>query len=215
MKPAADVIAHAAKRHRAQRLHHHGPRHVIARALVLAQQEQQFTGPRKLRRVAEPATPGIEGLCELLVGLGQRPRIGCAAIVLPLRHLLEARHHLSRRLDDVQPVIAPGAADLGEHIDKSGPAPLRPGRIVGAAEEGLQVGRQPHTHGPPAGAGRRLHERHVDAVDVRTFFAVDLDGNKVIVQNLGHAVVLERLALHDVTPVAGGVADGKKDWLPR
>ena len=65
MEAAADVIAHAAQRHRAQRVRSHEERRLrrdTARDAprVLAQQEQQLGRPRKLRRVAEPAVAPIE-----------------------------------------------------------------------------------------------------------------------------------------------------------
>ena len=65
MKAAADVVAHAAERHRAQRLQHHVSRRSLSRSRVFAQQEQELARPRELRRVAEPAAPGIEGRREL------------------------------------------------------------------------------------------------------------------------------------------------------
>ena len=65
MEAAADVIAHPAERHRAQRARApcRAPR--LAGPRVLAQQEQQLGRPRKLRRVAEAAVARIERLPEL------------------------------------------------------------------------------------------------------------------------------------------------------
>ena len=58
-----------------------------------------------------------------------------------------------------------------------------------------------------------LHGLHVDAVDVGALLTVDLDGDEEFVHFAGDGVVLERFALHDVAPVAGGVADGDEDGL--
>ena len=71
MEAAADVIAHAAERHRAQRVGDHEQRRLRREPArlaprVLAQQEQQLGRPRKLRRVAEAAAPAIERHLELL-----------------------------------------------------------------------------------------------------------------------------------------------------
>ena len=82
---------------------------------------------------------------------------------------------------------------------------------VGAAEERPPVGRQEDAHGPAAAPGHGLHGVHVDAVEVGALLAVDLDGDEVLVEVGGGGLVLERLALHDVAPVAGGVADGQED----
>src|SRR5471030_3417171 len=91
------------------------------------------------------------------------------------------------------------------------PAILR--REIGAAEEGLQAGREPDRHGPAAAAGSGLHERHVDALYIRPLFAVHFDGHVVAIQERGDLVVFKRLALHHVAPVTGGIADGKEDGL--
>ena len=107
----------------------------------------------------------------------------------------------------------PDAADLLEDVDESGPSPPRGRRKVGAAVEGLQIRRQPDAHRPAARSGGRLHEGHVDAIDVGALLAVDLDGDEVLVEHRGDCVVLERLVLHDVAPVARGVADGEEDRL--
>ena len=56
-----------------------------------------------------------------------------------------------------------------------------------------------------------MHEEHVDAIDVRPFFPIDLDADEMLVQDCGDLWILERLVLHDVAPVAGGVADREKN----
>ncbi len=82
---------------------------------------------------------------------------------------------------------------------------------VGAAEERLPIGRQPDAHRPAARLIERLHGGHVDRVDVGPLFAVDLDADVVAVHEGGDLFVLERLGLHHVAPVAGGVADRQED----
>ena len=58
-----------------------------------------------------------------------------------------------------------------------------------------------------------LHRAHIDAVDVGALLAVDLDADEEVVHQAGGLLVFERLALHHVAPVAGGVADGDEDGL--
>ena len=70
-----------------------------------------------------------------------------------------------------------------QDVDEPGPAPLRRRREVGAAVERLQVRRQPDAHRPAAGSGRRLHERHVDAIDVGPLLAIDFDRDEVLVEH--------------------------------
>ena len=54
---------------------------------------------------------------------------------------------------------------------------------------------------------------HVDRVDVGALFAVDLDRDEVLVHQGCYASVLERLALHDVAPVAGRISHTEEDRL--
>ena len=72
--------------------------HIVAGSLVLAQQEQQLARSRKLRRVAEAAAPGVEGLLKLLQRLGQRGLARRTPIVLALGHRGQAIDNLRRRL---------------------------------------------------------------------------------------------------------------------
>jgi hypothetical protein len=52
-----------------------------------------------------------------------------------------------------------------------------------------------------------LHGAHVHRVDVRPLFAIDLDRDIMAVQEARDFFVLEGLALHDVAPVTGRIAD--------
>ena len=87
------------------------------------------------------------------------------------------------------------------------------GREVRAAVEGLQLGRQPHAHRPAARARRGLHERHVHPIHVGALLAIHLDRDELAIEHGGDLVVLERLVLHDVAPVARRVADRQEDRL--
>jgi hypothetical protein len=90
--------------------------------------------------------------------------------------------------------------------------PPRPsGGKYGAAVERREVRSEEHVQRPAAAETQRLHRGHVDAIDVGTLLAVDLDRHEAFVEHARDALVLERLLLHDVAPVAGGVADAEED----
>ena len=80
-------------------------------------------------------------------------------------------------------------------------------------KNGLSSGVRNTRHRPAARPCRRLHERHVDAIDVGTLLAVHLDRHEIAVERLRDRRVLERLVLHDVAPVARRVADREEDRL--
>ena len=84
-------------------------------------------------------------------------------------------------------------------------------RVVRAAVERPAVGRQEDRHRPAALPGHRLDGAHVDLVEVGPLLAVHLDRHEVLVHVGRRGRVLERLALHDVAPVARGVADREED----
>ena len=113
-------------------------------------------------------------------------------------------------------MLVEGLLQRLQHGQEAGPhaALAVTGRKVGAAVERLALGCQPDGHRPAAAAAHRLHRGHVEAVDVGTLLAVDLDRDVVLVQVARDLLVLERLLLHHVAPVAGGVADREKHRLP-
>ena len=116
---------------------------------------------------------------------------------------------LARLLRDARRVLQVGLAQPPQQRQEplARPAVAVSRREVGAAEERRALGREPDAHRPSAGPGERLHRAHVDGVDVGALFAIDLDADVVTVQVAGDLLVLERLDLHHVAPVAGGVTD--------
>ena len=66
-------------------------------------------------------------------------------------------------------------------------------------------------HGPSPRPRHGLYRLHVDLVDVGAFLAVDLDVHEPLVHEGRDPWVLERLAFHDVAPVARRVADRQED----
>ena len=213
MKPAADVVAHAAERHGAQRLQHHPACAGGACPRVLAQEKQQLRRPWKLGGLAEPAEPGVERGAKLLDrrlegGRGRHGRPRRSPIDRP-----EPFRERVGRLDDLTALRLPDAGDLPQDVDESGTSPFRRWRKIRAAVKRFQLRCEPHAHRPSARSGGRLHEHHVDAIDVGTLFAIDFDRHEMLVEHRRDCVGLERFVLHHVTPVAGGVSDGEKDRL--
>src|SRR2546427_2415731 len=78
---------------------------------------------------------------------------------------------------------------------------------VGAAIEGPSIWSQKDGHWPAALLCQCLNRLHINAVNVWTFFAIHFYRNKMLVHEGGDLLVLEGLALHDMAPVAGRVAD--------
>ena len=157
--------------------------------------------------------PRVERFAELLNGLRESIRLGDGPCRGRLFDRPQLRGHRFRRLGDLVALGVPDARNFLQDVDETRPAPPRRRREIRAAVERLQLGREPHAHRPTAGAGGRLHEGHVDAIDVRPLFAIDLDRHEVFVEHGRQLAALERLVLHHVTPVARRVADREKDRL--
>ena len=87
------------------------------------------------------------------------------------------------------------------------PAVTVPCRKVRATVKGLAVRREPDAHGPAPAPSQDLHRAHVDGIDIRSLFAIDLDGDVVLVDVARDLFVLEALFFHHMAPVTGGVAD--------
>ena len=213
VKTAAEVVVHAAFGHLAEGEGGHFERFGVLREGVIAQEEVEDDGPGELGGGAEAAEFGIEGTAEVVEGGFEGVGVQDARIGADFGGAGDFGDDGFAGSEDLVAFGEPGLIDLLEDGGKAGTAIAGVGGEIGAAEEGFQVGSEPDGHGPPAGPGGGLDEGHVDAVHVGAFLAVDLDGDEVAVEQGADGLVFERFSLHDVAPVAGGVADGEEDGL--
>ena len=153
-----------------------------------------------VERRAQPA----HGLAEQRLGERLRRRRATAGP-------LDRRDQLGRRAGHVPAPLAVRARDRLEHLAEARQPVTRLRREVRAAVERLTVRREERGQRPAAVPGQRHDRVHVDRVEVRAFLAVDLDVDEVLVLDARRLLVLERLVLHHVAPVARGVADGEED----
>ena len=167
----------------------------------------------ELGRRAEAAPAGIEAGAQLGQGGPEQALAGEVRTGLGLGLGLagQGRRQVAGIGLEFRALVAPGPDDPLEHLAEPGHAEAGRRREVGAAVEGLEPGGEPDAHGPAAAAGDGLHGAHVEIVQVRPLLPVDLDGDEMVVEHLGHRLILEGLALHDVAPVAGAVADAQED----
>src|SRR2546427_4897842 len=107
----------------------------------------------------------------------------------------------------------PQLADVLEDLHQARPAVAAIRRKIRSAVERLQFGGEKDIERPAALTAHRLDEGHVYLVHVRSLFPVRFDADEVLIEKLGDLNVFKRLAFHDVTPVAGGVADAQEDRL--
>jgi len=186
-----------------------------ARVAAQAAAEEEFDRHRlgELRGAAPAAGSGVEGRFEARrrrvehalverAGGGRQPLLGDERVDEPNAGLL-----------DLESILVPRAPNAGEDLTKRRESVPRGRREVRSAVEGPTFGRQEDRHRPAAPTGHCLDGRHVELVDLGPLLAVDLDRHEVAVELGGRRLVLEALALHDVAPMAGGVADRQEDRL--
>ena len=212
VEAAADVVVDAAGPHLPERMERHVEGRGVLRAGELAQQHVKRWGRGELGRVAEPAvdrlierTEVLDGAIEELFG----ERIGGR---LRGADVLQAGLDLVDVLLDLLALLLVGLGYAQEHLGKSRHAVAWRWGEIGPTPERFLIGRQedrqrPATAPPHEGLRRFL----VDVVEVRALFAVHFDVDEMLVHDLRDVRVLERLTLHHVAPVAGGVADRQQD----
>ena len=212
MEAASEEVVHAARGHRVERRAHHRERVLVA-AEMHAEQELERRGLRELGRLPPPSPLQVELRPERASGLAEQAlgeRLAGGGELARAANRVDERRRLG---GDVAALVAVGVRDRRQHLPEARQTVPRLGRVVRAAEERLALGGEEDRHRPAAVPGERDDRVHVERVDVGPLLAVDLDVDEALVHERRRLVVLERLVLHDVAPVAGGVADGEEHGL--
>src|SRR5712691_3463278 len=170
-------------------------------------------GTGKLGRLAKAAQPGVERAPEPIESRFERAWPSHRMPWIDRRILAKLLQYLYAGLLNSRAVVAPRLAQAFENHAKPRTAEAVVRRKIRAAEKRLAVRREPDRHRPTSAAGRRLHEQHVDAVDVGPFLAVDFDRHEVFVHHPRDLVVFKRLALHHMAPMTGRITDRQEERL--
>ena len=179
----------------------------------------------KFRRAAEPAVTRVEGLHhqidERCAGLRchiveLRNGIGRIASRLCSRRfsyrVFERPHDRFALLDQLAALRFPQLADAREQLIEARASIARKLRKISAAVKRLAIRRQEHRQRPATSAARdQLVRGLVDLVDIRAFFAIDLDVDEVRVHQRRGVFIFEAFVRHHVTPVTGRIADRQQD----
>ena len=211
VEPSTQLIVDAASCHPVEGQLHHFEYGGVFGAEVLTKQELQGHRLRELGLQSEPTVRVVKLLAQLTHRIGHDDVSQWLDAGRAPGHLPHVRDQLRRGVGDVPSAITVYVRHRGQHAGERWQAAPFVGWEVGASIERLAVRREEDGHRPSALARHRLDRRHVDRVDVRALFPVHLDGDEVLVHQGGDGVVLERLPLHDVAPVARGIAHAKKD----
>ena len=209
---ATELVVNASGVHVFAGFDDHAQRFGVAEARVIREKEQRLTRAGEFGRATEPAVAGIEfglkGSGCFMKPLKLRARFGRG---IALGRLLQLRMNVPGGLFELGPSVAPEPADLLEDLAEGGSSVAWVGGEIGAAIEGFEFRGEEDIEGPAALAGGGLHKGHVDLVHVGSFFAIDFDADEMLVEDFGGLLVFERFPFHDVTPMAGGIADAEED----
>ena len=172
---------------------------------------------RELGGASKAAVAGIERGTERLGGLVQDGSRREGGVIIRRAHLHRGAPEqggelLGGAVNGVSP-LAVGLSHALQHTLKARHPVAVNGREIGAAVERLAVRREEDGHRPAAVLGQRLHRLHVDRVEVGALFAVHFDVDEQVVHQPRRRLVLERLPLHYMAPMAGRVANREQDRL--
>ena len=213
MEAPADLIVEAAPRHLPRRLVQEtgdARRLVGLEEVETRDEELEVRGRGELGSAPETAVGEVRGSDQRARrarhGLGARRRRR-----LPLRSRDECLRDLTRVFFDLGTPIPPGVRERVDHVGERRHPAARDGREIRAHVEGPSVGCADRVQRPAALAVQLESGVHVDLIDVGPFFAIDLDADEGVVHARGDPGILEGLALHDVAPMAGAVADRNED----
>ena len=212
---AAKLVVNPTRRHLVAHVQHHALRLLVVRTPGISQEQLRLAWLRKFRRAAEAAVARVVRFLEAQAGVlehgGGERELGVGGI--GFGHRLHACVHFGGGSEQVVAARFPQLMDVFQELQKTRTTVARVRRKISAAVERFQIRRQKNIHGPAAGAGRGLHEGHVNLVHVRPLLAVHLDADEVFVEIRADLFVLKRFAFHDVAPMAGRVADAQEDGL--
>ena len=184
---------------------------VVAGAERVAQQELQGHRLRELGGAAKAAGGSVILCCQLLEcavhAVGRQEGGFSGGEQAPVDRL----HQVLGVLLHVLCSVVEGVGHADQYPAKAGHLPVVFRRKVGASIEGQTLRSEEHGHRPAAAPGKRLHCRHIDAIQVGPLFPVHFDVDKVFVHNLGGVGVLKGLPFHHVAPVTGRISYAEED----
>jgi len=154
---------------------------------------------------------GVHGLDQILCRSGRQCR--CQRCLGPFHRGGQSFEKGGPVRFDFVAFVAPDACDFAKHMLETRLAvPADLGKI-GAAPEGRAIRCQEHGKGPAPMRAQSMDGIHVDLVDIRPLFTVDLDIDEMLVHQLSRERILKALVRHDMAPVAGGIANREEDGL--
>src|SRR5262245_36597473 len=93
-------------------------------------------------------------------------------------------------LVDLVPLVSVRVQDDSHHLGEARTAVSILMREIGSTEKRLSVRKEEHGEWPPAAARHGLNSAHIDLVQIRPFFTIDLDAHEIIAHDFRDILVL-------------------------
>lgn len=172
MEASAQVVVHAAAGHLAEGSEGHVESFFLNFPVGVAEEEIENSGTGELGGVPESSVVFVESAAVVEESAVQGGGIEACSIGDDCGVFTEFVKDIPAGFQQLGAAGAPGFGDLFEDRCEAGAAVAGIGGEVSAAKEGGAGGGKEDGHGPAAATGGGLDKEHVDAVNVRAFFAV-------------------------------------------
>ena len=127
--------------------------------------------------------------------------------------IFDRSHNAIGRFDDFVMAIVVRMGHGQQHMAEAGATVALVLGEIGPPKEWLALWSQNDRQRPTALSAHRLHRRLISRVHIEPFIAIDLDRDKVSIDDLCNFGIFVRFAIHHVTPMAPHRPDIQQDWL--
>ena len=170
---------------------------------------------RKFRLRSESAIVFVElpqrGLHQLVNDAGMQIRGSAGKDFV----IFDRSHDAIGRLNDFVIAIVVRMGHRQQHMAEARPTIAFVLGKICPAKEWLAFRSQNDGQWPTALSAHRLHCRLISRIHVEPLIAIDLDRDKVSIDDFGNLGIFVGFAIHHVTPMAPHRADIQQDWLVR
>ena len=210
VKAMTDLVVYTAAPHIPERMLNHVQGFLLACSFPVAQKEKKVVRRREFRRLSKAPIYGVIALVQIVIGSVQ-----CLLTSLTFGadgiHADKPGCDLICSRKNFGAPVSPQSPDFRDHLQKTDIAVSGLPGNVGGGKKRFFVRCHHDGERPTAAAVEHLANFHVKRIYIRALFAVDFDVDESVVEEGGDFFVPERFPLHDMAPMACGVADRQKN----
>ena len=207
-----DMVVHAPCPHCIECCTNHAEQTLVVVGMSTTQEQQEVVRRWELGSCREAAVHIIVH-ASVMINDGCHHRFGHVATEIGRCLLCESGCDLARCFLHASVVEHPNFFQPREEIEKAEAIAKGVTREVRAGKERTSLSVHHNRQWPPAMSGKCLTHIHTHRINIRTFFAIDLDTDEVFIEICSNGLVFEGLALHYMTPVTCRIAHAHKHRL--